>query len=235
MARILVADDDRSLCEAVVMLLSEEGHDVRAVGDGRAALSAFKDDGPWDLVILDVMMPRLDGYEVATCLRQFDKGVPVLMLSSKGDIVDKKSGFRSGADDYVVKPFDVDELLLRVEALLRRGKLVTSLQTHAADVQPHRIVGGGLTVDLTRFEVIVGETPAGLTPKEFQMIALMAQNPDKVFTNEELITGVWGAEYEGAVNIPVYVRRIRLKIEPDPSNPRYLKTVWRFGYQLCLE
>lgn len=229
MAKILVADDDESLCEALGIILGEAGHEVRMVHDGMAALEAFRQEA-WDVVLLDVVMPKLDGFEAVAAIRSVDEATPVLLLTSKGDIVDKKSGFRAGADDYVVKPFNNEELLLRVDALLRR-RTVDAGRTKA----PLRVMHvGDLTIDYARYEVSVGDRVVPLTPKEFQMLALMAENPGKVFTNEELIAGVWGEEYaEGSISIPVYVRHIRMKIEEDPSSPRYLKTVWRFGYQLC--
>lgn len=233
MARILVADDDQSMCDALAIILGKAGYEVCTVNDGASAIEAFK-RGPWDLLVIDVVMPKVDGFEVAEAVRAVDETVPMLILSSKGDIVDKKSGFRAGADDYVVKPFDTEELLLRVEALVRRGKVARGVEQPAAKVPPRVIHVGDLTVDFARYEVSVAGRVASLTPKEFQMLALMAENPGKVFTNEELIAGVWGEEYtEGSISIPVYVRHIRMKIEEDPSSPVYLKTVWRFGYQLC--
>lgn len=239
MARILLADDDEGLCEAICSLLSDAGHEVCAVHDGRTALKAFAEGG-WDAVVLDVVMPGLDGFEVLSAIRESDSIVPVLMLSSKGDIVDKKSGFRSGADDYVVKPFNADELVLRVEALVRRGKAVAAVRFCAAPIEEGSVdaapvlTAGDLIIDFRRYEVSVAGKSVVLTPKEFQMLAFMASDPGRVFTCEELIANVWGQEYtDGSISIPVYIRRIRVKIEPDPSSPIYLKTVWRFGYQLC--
>lgn len=236
MARILVADDDESMCEALSLLLGKAGYEVTCAHDGQAAVEAFG-QGPWDVVMLDVVMPVLDGYDALAAIREADESVPVLMLSSKGDIVDKKHGFRGGADDYVVKPFDADELLLRVAALVRRGKIAASKQDAGEghdDASKLRVLQvGDLSVDFAHYTASVAGKVVSLTPKEFQLVALMAAQPGRVFTTDELVAGVWGEEYMcEAISIPVYVRRIRMKIEPDPSSPRYLKTVWRFGYQL---
>ena len=226
---IMLADDDEGLRQVIERIVVEDGYDFCCAGTGSEALALYEAEHP-DLVILDVMMPRLDGFEVCAEIRDVLPDTPVLMLSAKGDIVDKKSGFRAGADDYVVKPFNDEELLLRVEALLRRRSRSDGTE---APVLMRRVQIGDLTIDPRRCEVLVGDRVISLTPKEFQILALMADNPGKVFTREDLIENIWGEEYEtGSISIPVYVRRIREKIERDPSNPVYLQTVWRFGYRL---
>lgn len=238
MTKILLADDERSLCDALEIILEDAGYEVCVAHDGREAVEVFAREQP-DLAILDVMMPRLDGFEVVEKIREMRPAMPVLILSAKGDIVDKRRGFHLGADDYVVKPFDDDEIILRIEALLRRAALggegaaegektpTTSRQL----MQP--VTLGDLVIDPRRCEVTVAGKAVALTPKEFQILALLADHPGEVFTNEELVETIWGKEYAGeAISIPVYIRRIRLKIEKDPSRPEYLKTVWRFGYKL---
>lgn len=230
MMKILLADDERSLCDALEIILADAGYAVSIAHDGAEAIELFSRDD-FDLVILDVMMPKVDGYEACTLVRQRDPDVPVLMLTAKGDIVDKKSGFRAGADDYLVKPFNDEELLLRVEALLRRRSKSETAGEGRKLLQTVKI--GGLIIDPKRYEVTAEGRVISLTPKEFQILALMADHPGKVFTREDLIDNIWGKEYErGAISIPVYVRRIREKIEKDPSDPKYLQTVWRFGYKL---
>lgn len=238
MAKILLADDERSLRDAVRMILEDAGYAVVTAADGREAVEVFRREQP-DLAILDVMMPRLDGFEVVEEIRKLRADVPVLILSAKGDIVDKKRGFRVGADDYVVKPFDDDEIVLRVGALLRRAAMASGAAKDAESsaapaarlMQPVTI--GGLVVDPRRCEVTVDGKTVTLTPKEFQIVALLADRPGEVFTNEEIVETIWGSEYAGeAISIPVYIRRIRLKIEKNPSRPEYLQTVWRFGYKL---
>ena len=192
-----------------------------------------------DLVVLDVTMPKLDGFELCSQIREDDPDVPILFLSAKSDVIDKKSGFRAGADDYVVKPFDEEELLLRVEALLRRVRLHAGEHSgqgderHSGLMEP--VCVGDLVIDPRRHEVSVEGRVILLTPKEFQILALLAESPGEVYTQEELVKNLWGDEYEkDSVSIPVYVRRIRKKIEKDPSNPQYLQTVWSVGYRLGL-
>ncbi|WP_288220027.1 response regulator transcription factor [uncultured Adlercreutzia sp.] len=238
MMKILLADDERSLCDALQMILEDAGYEVRVAHDGREAVEVFAREQP-DLAILDVMMPRLDGFEVVEEIRKVRSAMPVLILSAKGDIVDKKRGFHLGADDYVVKPFDDDEIILRVEALLRRAALsgaeVPGEESSATATRQlmRPVTLGDLTIDPRRCEVTVAGKAVSLTPKEFQILALLADHPGEVFTNDELVETIWGKEYAGeAISIPVYIRRIRLKIEEDPSRPEYLKTVWRFGYKL---
>lgn len=230
MARILIADDEASLRDALSIILRQAGYEVCLACDGAQAVELFMRERP-DLAILDVMMPRLSGIEVCEALRAIDPDVPLLMLSAKGAVDDRRCGLRAGADDYVVKPFDDEELVLRIEALLRRRERVRTSHDPVSKMAPTII--GDLAIDPLRCEVRVGGEPVALTPKEFQILALMADNPGQVFTRDDLIEALWGAEYESSnISIPVYIRRIRMKIEPDPSNPVHLKTVWRFGYRL---
>lgn len=227
-AKVLLADDEPSLLDALEIILRDAGFDVICAKDGREAIRLFKMEAP-DIVVLDVMMPHVNGFEACEAIRRVNPDVPVLMLSAKGDIVDKKSGFRAGADDYVTKPFNDEEILLRLEALLRRLRLRSSEGPKLME----KVTIGGLVIDPRRHEVSVDGCVVGLTPKEFQILALMADHPGQVFSNEELIESIWGKEYEDeAISIPVYVRRIRKKIEKDPSEPEYLQTVWRVGYKL---
>lgn len=229
--KVLVADDELSLREALSIILRSAGYEVCEACDGAQAVAVFARERP-DLAILDVMMPKLDGFDTCESIREIDPDVPVLMLTAKGDIGDKRSGFRAGADDYVTKPFNDEELILRVEALLRRRGRGDGVGESNKLMQTVRI--GDLVIDPCRYEVSVNGRVINLTPKEFQILALMADHPGKVFTREDLIESIWGEEYErtGSISIPVYVRRIREKIEEDPSDPKYLQTVWRFGYRL---
>lgn len=228
-AKILIADDEESLREAVRIILNRAGYRVVYASDGAQAVSLFGKERP-DLAILDIMMPWLDGFEACERIRRISPEVPVLMLTAKSDIVDKRTGFRSGADDYVTKPFDDEELLLRVEALLRRRER-SRAQTPSPVGQSVTI--GKLRIDPRGCEVTVDGRPVALTPKEFRILAVMAESPGKVFTREDLIDMVWGADFEaGAISIPVYIRRIRAKVEEDPSDPQIVQTVWGFGYRL---
>lgn len=229
MAKILLADDEDNLREAVGIILHRAGYQVCAAADGTQAVERFVRERP-DLVILDVMMPWMDGYQACERIRELSPDTPVLMLTAKGDIVDKKIGFHAGADDYMVKPFNDEELLLRIEALLRRRGRGEGATLSAVG---QTVVVGAMTIDPRRCEVAVDGRVVALTPKEFQIVATMAESPGKVFTREDLIELVWGREYDAAsVSIPVYIRRIREKVEADPSNPLYVQTVWGFGYRL---
>lgn len=229
MRKILVADDELSLARALEIILGEAGYEVFCAKDGAQAIEVFMLRRP-DLVILDVMMPGLSGIETCSALRAIDADVPILMLSAKGSVGDRTAGLRVGADDYMSKPFDDEELLLRVEALLRRR--FGSGRSHAKGIVD-AVTVGNLVIDPLHCNVVLSGRTIALTPKEFQIVAYMADNLGRVFTREDLIDAVWGKEFENSnISIPVYIRRIRMKIEPDPSNPVHLKTIWRFGYKL---
>ncbi len=228
--KIMLVDDEPSLCSALEIILTKAGYDFFCAHDGVTALEIFRSEKP-DFVILDVMVPKLNGIEVCEELRKIDARIPILILSGKGDIVDKKMGFKAGADDYLTKPFEEEELLLRIDVLLRR--LDKELEGASNKKLVEKIEIGNMVIDPERYEVLVGDRLVNLTPKEYQIITLMAAHPGKVFTREDLIDSIWGKEYVyGSISIPVYIRRIREKIEEDPSNPILLKTVWRFGYKL---
>ncbi len=232
-ATILLADDDRSLRGATAQMLSEAGYVCVEASNGHQALKEFADSRP-DLVILDIMMPGLDGFEVCERIRQVDSLVPVLFFSAKGDIVDKRIGYKLGADDYLVKPFAEEELLLRVEALLRRA---CQAQGAASDCTGEKNLGmceiGDLKVDLRHGDVWRNGEKIPLAPKERRIMATLAEHPGETFDKNDLIRLVWGEEYlNTSISIPVYMRKLREKIEDDPSDPRYLQTVWGLGYRL---
>ena len=224
---ILISDDDQSLRRATVCILEEAGYCCIEAENGKEALSKFRSEKP-DLVILDVMMPKMDGFEVCERIREIDELVPVLFFSAKGDIVDKRSGFRAGADDYLVKPFSEEELVLRVKALLRRA----GVQRGASNPDSvHVIRKGNLEIDLSRGAVQLAGLNVVLTPKEFRILAYLAEHPGEVVGKDELIEAVWGEEYlSSSISIPVYIRRIREKLEDAPSNPKFVHTVWGVGY-----
>ncbi|WP_302962531.1 response regulator transcription factor [uncultured Adlercreutzia sp.] len=228
-ALVLVADDDATLRRTTAELLERHGYDCVQARHGEEALSLCLSVKP-DLVVLDVMMPKLDGFEVLSRLREVDSVTPVLFLSAKGDIVDKRTGFHLGADDYMVKPFLAEELLLRAEAILRRQEVLSgSREAHQAG----SVTVGELTVDLRHGEVMVGGRKVDLTPKERRIMCVLAEHQGRTFTRDELIEAVWGAEYvSSSISIPVYMRNLREKLEPDPTAPVYLQTVWGQGYRL---
>lgn len=232
-ATILLADDDRSLRGATAQMLSEAGYVCAEASNGSQALEEFTNVKP-DLVILDIMMPGLDGFEVCERIRQADSMVPVLFFSAKGDIVDKRIGYKLGADDYLVKPFAEEELLLRVEALLRRACRAQGAASGCAgekDLGTREI--GDLRVDVRHGDVWRRGEKIALSPKERRIMATLAEHPGETFDRNDLIRLVWGEEYlNTSISIPVYMRKLREKIEDDPSDPRYLQTVWGLGYRL---
>lgn len=228
--KILIADDERDICEAVAKIVERSGHSCYVVHDGLLALEAFEREQP-DLVILDVMMPEINGFDLCRSIREADARVPILMLSAKSDIVDKSVGFAAGCDDYLSKPFNSQELSMRIEALLRRSRL------GSPDGEPRRrrsiVLLGDMEVRLKRNEVLVHGRYVNLTPKEFQIIAFLANHVGEVFSAQDIVENVWGeAGMPESSSIAVFVRKIRSKIEDDPGTPRYLQTVWREGYRL---
>ena len=224
--KIMLADDEKSIQVLVEMIVTEEGYRFCHASDGKEALTVFEAEKP-NLLILDVMMAGLNGFEVCEKVREISS-VPIIILSAKGDIVDKSIGFKAGADDYIVKPFSSVELLLRIEALLRRKE--RKANTEAANGDMYTV--GNIKIDFKRQEVRVGEKPAELTPKEFKILSYMAAHPGEVFSREQLHEYVWGEGYSGELTaIAVFIRKIREKIEKDPSVPRYLVTVWGIGYK----
>ena len=226
--KILLADDEVSIQKLISGLLEDEGHECVCVEDGTDALEAFE-NGSFDLVILDVMMPRMDGF--ATCRELRTRGVtaPVIFLSAKGDIVDKGIGFAAGGDDYMTKPFDPRELLMHIEAHLRRAHMDAA----PAKPEPKTLVLGRFVIDTAKHQVTKDGTPIKLTPKEFKILLALARTPDTVLSKEQLIEDAWGAEFVGETqSITVFIKKLRNKIEDDPSDPRIIETVWGIGYRL---
>jgi two-component system response regulator RegX3 len=223
--RILVADDELAILDAVSYSFRREGFDVDTVEDGIAALAASRQQ-PYDLVVLDVMMPGLSGMDACRSLRT-ESDVPILLLTAKDSELDRVLGLELGADDYVTKPFSMSELVSRVRAILRRREL-----DRAAGGAAVRQVGG-VTVDLGRHEVHVDGQPVHLTPSEFKVLALMAEEPERVFTRRQVMEHLWQSPYIGDERAcDVHVSNLRRKIERDPANPERLLTVRAIGYKL---
>lgn len=228
--KILIVDDERDLCDAVCKIVERRGHTCISVLDGARAVGMFERERP-DLVILDVIMPEVNGFDLCRDIRGLDPKVPIIMLSAKSDIVDKSIGFAAGCDDYVAKPFNGQELLMRIEAGLRRARLNEDGIPRRGSRSVVRV--GDMEIRLKKNEVLVHGEYANLTPKEFQIIAFLANHLGEVFTAQSIIENVWGQAYmPESASIAVFVRKIRSKIEDDPSKPRYLQTVWREGYRL---
>ncbi|MCI8424661.1 MAG: response regulator transcription factor, partial [Adlercreutzia sp.] len=207
----MLIDDDPSLQLALRHLITEAGYEFSCAGDGRKGLALIEAEHP-DLVLLDVMMPGMNGYDVCTALRERGQRVPVIFLSAKGDIVDKSIGFKAGGDDYLVKPFDNSELLLRIEAHLRRHK--GDLAFARASAQNGYTTVGDLSISFGKYLVEKRGQALDLTSKEFEILALLAANPGQVFTRQQIYEHIWGAEsVVDANSITVFIRRIREKIE----------------------
>lgn len=227
--KIMLADDEENIRIVVQHIVTEDNYDFCYAADGDEALMVFAKEQP-DLVILDVMMPKLNGFEVCAKLREEGHTIPIIFLSAKGDIVDKSVGFRAGANDYLVKPFSSLELSLRIEALLRwrnrEGDHVFRLEKKESRKFDD------LEIYFNRYEVKLRGQKVELTPKEFKILAYMAANHGEIFTREQLLAHVWGEDYVGELaTIAVFIRKIREKIEDVPSKPKYLQTVWSVGYK----
>lgn len=223
--RILVVDDDAKILKVVGEALREEGYEALAASDGPGALAAYHKYSP-DLIVLDVMMPGMDGFDVCNRLRTDGAQVPVLMLSARCGEVDKMVGFRLGADDYLTKPFSINELIMRVQAILRRTCSANST------VEGCRIAIGPLVMDKITRAVSMDGRPIDLTPREFLILWLLAARPGQVLSREQLLEQAWGSDGNGdETAVSVYIRRLREKIEANPGDPRHLKTVWGIGYK----
>jgi two-component system, OmpR family, response regulator MtrA len=219
-ARILVVDDDPSIAEMIGIVLRGEELEPEFAAEGAEAIAAFRARRP-DLVLLDVMLPGVDGIEVCRQIRA-ESGVPVIMLTARGDTADVVRGLESGADDYIVKPFNPKELVARIRARLRPALPDT----------PDTIRIGDLTIDVAGHEVRRGATRIGLTPLEFQLLHALAAKPQQVFTREMLLEQVWGYHYKADTRlVNVHVQRLRAKVEADPDDPRIVTTVRGVGYR----
>ena len=223
--KILIVDDDVNICELLRLYLEKEGYETAIAHDGETAVEAFENGG-FDLVLLDVMMPRVDGWEA--CRRIRAKGnVPIIMLTAKGETFDKVLGLELGADDYIVKPFDTKEVVARIKAVLRR----TGRQTEQRPVTDGTLVYDNLVVNITKYELRVKDEIVDTPPKELELLYHLASNPNKVFTRDALLDEVWGFEYYGdSRTIDVHIKRLREKLE-GVSNQWSLKTVWGVGYK----
>lgn len=220
--RILIVDDEPGLRDLVRINLEHEGFGVLQAEDGRQGLSMIREQSP-DLVILDVMMPDMDGWEVCRKLREFSQ-VPVLMLTARVQSKDIVTGLESGADDYLLKPFNMDELIARIRALLRRVP---------SPNRPVEAGGGELTIDKQKREVLVRGEVVDLTPTEYDLLLMLAENAGTVMEHEKLLQGVWGQEYTKDNDyLKVYIWHLRRKIERDPRDPKLLLTEWGVGYRL---
>ena len=221
--RILVVDDEKLIVKGIRFSLEKDGMEVDCAYDGEEALELAKQN-EYDVVLLDLMLPVYDGYEVCQRIREFSD-MPIIMLTAKGDDMDKILGLEYGADDYITKPFNILEVKARIKAILRRSSKA------AREENVSVLKAGELSMDRESRRVFIGEREVNLTAKEFDLMDLLMRNPGKVFSREKLLNVVWGYEYPGDVRtVDVHVRRLREKVETNPSDPRYVYTKWGVGY-----
>ena len=229
MYNIVVCDDDKEIVEAIEIYLKREGYNIFKAYNGKEALKIIKENEDIHLVILDIMMPELDGISVASLIRK-DKSVPIIMLSAKSEDYDKISGLNNGADDYITKPFNPLELIARVNSQIRR---YTTLGSIAEKTSENTYKSGDLIIDDNTKQVTVAGKDVKLTPTEYNILKFLTQNKGKVYSIEQIYENVWEDEAYGAENIiAVHIRHIREKIEINPREPRYLKVIWGIGYKI---
>lgn len=222
--RVLVVDDEKLIVKGIRFSLEQEGMKVDCAYDGEEAMDKARAT-QYDIILLDVMLPKLTGFEVCQQIREFSS-VPVIMLTAKGDDMDKILGLEYGADDYITKPFNILEVKARIKAILRRvdAKKETAEATQV-------LISGDLKLDCEGKRAYIQEKEVGLTAKEFEVLELLMTNPNKVYGRESLLKLVWGTDYPGDVRtVDVHIRRLREKIEANPSEPRYVHTKWGVGY-----
>ena len=222
--KVLVVDDEKLIVKGLRFSLEQDGMEVDCAYDGEEALEKAK-AGEYDLILLDLMLPKMDGFEVCQHIREFSN-VPIVMLTAKSDDMDKILGLDYGADDYITKPFNILEVKARIKAIMRR----TSPEK-AGSADENNLVSGDITMDTESRRVLVKDREINLTGKEFDMLYLLVKNPDKAYSREALLSEIWGDDYPGdARTVDVHIRRLREKLEPNPSEPRYVRTKWGIGY-----
>jgi DNA-binding response OmpR family regulator len=229
---LLVVEDDENISSAISEYFSRAGYSVKTVEDGLMGVKTALEDPP-DAVVLDLMLPKMDGLAVCRELREKVNYLPILMLTAKDDVVDKVLGLEMGADDYITKPFSLRELEARIKSVLRRSRNASS-NDGSKDEAP--IIRGRLRIDPARREVTIGERQVDLTPKEFDLLRLFAANPGRVFPRKYLLEKIWDYSYEGYDRtIDSHINRLRAKIEANPENPQMVLTVWGIGYKFSDE
>ncbi len=223
MLKILVIDDEDNVCEVVRLYLTKEGYDVLKAHDGLEGLQKVKKEKP-DFIILDIMLPEMSGWEVCRRIREtYD--VPIIMLTAKGDEVDRIMGLEMGADDYITKPFSPGELVARVRAILRRAQ-------GDAKLENEQLMFRNLHIDSSKRKALFNNKELILTPKEFDLLWFLANNPGRVFNREEILEKVWGYEYFGdGRTVDAHIKRLRKKLEDNPDSPQFIHTIWGVGYK----
>ena len=224
MAKILVVDDEKLIVKGIRFSLEQDGMEVDCAYDGQEALDKAMATA-YDMILLDVMLPKMDGFEVCQRIREFSN-MPIVMLTAKGDDMDKILGLEYGADDYITKPFNILEVKARIKAIMRR----TTPQV-VKEQKLTEIVSGDFTINTENRRLFILEREINVTSKEFDMLLLLVTNPGKVYSRDELLRTIWGEDYPGdARTVDVHIRRLREKIEPNASEPKYVHTKWGVGY-----
>ncbi len=224
--RVLVVDDEKLIVKGIRFSLEQDGMEVDAAYDGEEALQ-LASQNKYDIILLDVMLPKLTGFEVCQQIRDFSD-VPIVMLTAKGEDMDKILGLEYGADDYITKPFNILEVKARIKAIIRRTSRSRSVEEQKKIIQV-----GELKIDTDNRNVYVGDREINLTAKEFDVLDLLATHPNTVYSRENLLKAVWGSDYPGDVRtVDVHIRRLREKIEQNPGEPKYVHTKWGVGYFL---
>ena len=224
--KVLVVDDEKLIVKGLKFTLEQDNMEVDVAYDGKEALEKARDN-QYDIILLDVMLPELNGFEVCQQIRDFSD-VPIIMITAKGDDMDKILGLEYGADDYITKPFNFLEVKARIKAIMRR---VNNKRHKVEEAASNVIVSGDMRIDLDSRRVFIENKEVNLTAKEFDLLELLITNPNKVYNREKLLNLVWGYDYPGDVRtVDVHVRRLREKIEKNPSEPKYIHTKWGVGY-----
>ena len=223
--KALVVDDEKLIVKGLKFSLEQEGYEVDCAYDGQEAVDKCKEK-EYDIVLLDLMLPILSGYEVCQQVREFSD-MPIIMLTAKGDDMDKILGLEYGADDYITKPFNILEVKARIKAIIRRNKK----RSVSVPQEPKVIISGKMKLDIEAKRLYIEDIEIKLTVKEFDILKLLAENPGKIYSREQLLTFIWGSKYPGdARTVDVNVRRLREKIEENPAKPEYVHTKWGMGY-----
>jgi two-component system OmpR family response regulator len=229
-SKVLIVEDDQTLLGVLRYNLAKEGYDVVTASDGAQALEVARSEKP-EVIVLDIMLPKLDGFEVCRILRR-EMTVPILMLTAKTEEIDKVVGLELGADDYMTKPFSMREFLARIRAMLRRTEMVKQEIAVSKKAQPSVVKVGSLEIDPMRHQVSLNGSVLDLSPREFDLLAFLASNPGRVFSRDYLLERVWGYDYAGGTRtVDVHVRWLRQKIEANPQHPKHLLTVRGVGYK----
>lgn len=223
--KALVVDDEKLIVKGLKFSLEQEGYEVDCAYDGQEAVDKAKEN-EYDIMLLDLMLPIYNGYEVCQQIREFSD-MPIVMLTAKGEDMDKILGLEYGADDYITKPFNILEVKARIKAIVRRNKRKAA----AAPAAPKVIISGKMRLDVEAKRLYIDDIEIKLTVKEFDILKLLAENPGKIYSREQLLTLIWGSKYPGdARTVDVNVRRLREKIEENPAKPEYVHTKWGMGY-----